>query len=296
MSMTLCRTALLTVVAVAWTTVLEAKTPVSERETMKESLAFEGADSARRLVVDNLNGSILVTGANIETVEMVATRTLSASSASRLAVARSEVKLEIVRDGSAIEIIVDGPFRCDCPEYADREERRWSREWRDPGYEVDYDFELRVPRRIDLELRTVNRGDITVRGVEGEFLLSNVNGGVEASRITGSGRASTVNGPIDVAFLETPPADSHFETVNGEVVLRFPERLSADFDLSTWMGEMFSEFPVTALAQTPPTVEREDGRTVIRSTLGSAVRVGRGGARISVETLNGNVYLRKSEK
>ncbi len=81
-------------------------------------------------------------------------------------------------------------------------------------------------------------------------------------RQMGSGQATTVNGSIEVSFLESPKTDSHFETVNGRIVLRFPDQLSADFELSSWQGDMFSEFPVAPIPQAPPSVRREDGRKV----------------------------------
>ena len=294
-------TALGVLAAVASTAVGSTGEDVVVRETriLERSLVFPSASAARKVVVDNLHGSIVVRGTNGDRVEMKVRETVLAEDSEAAARARREVELDVTSGERGIELYVDGPFRCRCRscdearEEPDCRGRRWSRSWRDPGYEVVYDVELEVPRGVELELATVNRGEIEVRGVRGRFLVSNVNGGVELEGVVGSGKATTVNGPIEVSFFEPPDGDSRFETVNGSVDLRFPAELSADFDLTTRWGELYSEFPVRSLPSPPPTRRREDGRLVIRSGSGTRLRVAEGGPTVTVETLNGNVYLRE---
>ncbi|MGD9020362.1 MAG: hypothetical protein PVF46_01075, partial [Lysobacterales bacterium] len=58
----------------------------------------------------------------------------------------------------------------------------------------------RIPRRADLELSTVNDGEIIVSNVTGSLVLENVNGPITASHINGSVIAEAVNRDIDVSF------------------------------------------------------------------------------------------------
>jgi hypothetical protein len=264
--------------------------------TIRESVIFSGPRSERKVVVNNVWGSVKVRGADRETVELTALETVIADDAKAADRAKSEVRLDITSDDEGIELYVDGPFRCECRDCKRCEGWSWIRRHDALGYVVVYDIEVEVPRDVEIEIRTVNRGDIEVDGVRGRFWLANVNGGVLLAGTTGSGRAATVNGPIDVLFAEGPDGDTSFETVNGKVELRFPPALSADFDLQTSWGEIFSEFPVESLPSPPPTQRNEDGRFVIRAGSGTRVRVAEGGPMVTVETLNGNVYLRKSGK
>jgi hypothetical protein len=239
------------------------------------------------LVVDNVFGSIAVRGHGGGTVAMIATETVYARSAAKLERARDEVKLEVYREDGELELFVDGPFR-------DRGERR-DRGRRDPGYRVVYDFEILVPRDTDLTLHTVNDGDVHVSGVRGDFDVRNVNGAIRLEGVAGSGSAVTVNGTVAATFAANPEADSLFRTLNGDVDLSFQPGLSADFDLKTTHGELWSAFPVSPLAAEPPTLSEKGGRTIIRMPGDTRVRVGGGGPRLSCETMNGDISIRKRE-
>jgi hypothetical protein len=256
-----------------------------EKDEIRQTLHF--ADPARpgQVVVDDVWGSIEVEGADVREVELVARKTIRAKSEDRLARAKDEVKLEIRENAPDIEIFVDGPFRCN-----DRG-GRGLRFRRDPGYEVQYDFTLRVPRTAGLVLDTVLDGDIRVRNIEGAFEVHNVNGRVELEGMGGAGEAETVNGGVRVAFRRAPAADCAFKTINGKVDLTFPEAPAADFKLKTFNGEAWSDFPVEPLPPAPVKGERKDGRFVYKSGGFTGVRSGRGGVAVQIETLNGGIYL-----
>ena len=260
---------------------------LSDSRTTSKSIAFEGAGS-RRVVVDNVWGSISVEGYGGETVEMTAVETVHARTAERINQAWREVELQILKQDGEIELYVDGPFRCH-----DRADRGncWNR-WHD-RYEVIYDFRVRVPHDTDIEVRTVNHGDIEVSGVRGDFRVQNVNGSIELSGLAGSGEATTVNGPVVASFVSNPKNDSHFETINGKIDVSFQPDLSADLEMVARWGELWSEYKVEPLPSSPPTKRIEGGRTVIELQHGSRVRVDSGGPTHSFETLNGNIYVRK---
>ena len=278
---------LLMVLVIVWQAVPGVAGQLSDSRNLEESISF--VDSGpRRLVVDNLWGSIVVEGYGGDTVEMQAVETVRAHTTERIELARSEVELQILRQGGEIELYVDGPFRC----HPRQEEGDcWSR-WHDK-YEVIYDFHIRVPRAADLEVRTVNHGDIEISGVEGDFLVRNVNGSIELSGLAGSGEATTVNGPVVASFVSNPTEDSHFETINGKIDVSFQPDLSADLEMQATWGELWSDYRVEALPSLPPVERTKGSRTIIELQGGSRVRVDRGGPTHSFETLNGNIYVRK---
>ena len=160
---------------------------------------------------------------------------------------------------------------------------------------MTYDFELQVPAGIEIELSTVTDGEISVAGVHGDFDVSNVNGGIEMTGLRGSGSIHTVNGPILADFSRSPSAVSDFKTVNGNVEVSFPHDLSADLELTTQFGELWTEFDIESLPVQPTTRETRGGKTVIKAG-GPLVRIAQGGPRLSFETLNGDVLIRKHDK
>lgn len=260
-----------------------ARRDVEESRTLEEELRFAGPSAANLLVVDNVFGSIRVTAHDGDAVRMVAREVVRARSAADLARARDEAGLAVDAGGATIRLVVDGPFR-------GREGRiNWHG---DLGYELHYDFEIQVPRRTRLELRTINDGDVVVDGVEGDFDVANVNGAIEMSRVAGHGKARTVNGGLDVTFTRRPQGECDFATVNGDVDVTFPADLAADLRFKTFNGDVYTEFDYVPVAVARPAPVRRGGSTVWKS-LGPGARVGGGGPEISFDTLNGNVYIRK---
>lgn len=260
---------------------------IQKTEEIKRTLSFPAGAAGRKVVLDNVWGGITVIGADVEAVELSAVRTDYAETGAAYEKARAEVTLDISEKDGAVDIYVDGPFRCD-------DGRRRFRRHRDPGYEVHYDFTLRVPRRVDLSVSTVTSGRVEVSGVEGTFDIGNVNGRVRLVDIAGRGSARTVNGRLDVGFRRPPAGDCDFKTVNGEVLLELPGEPSADFRLKTFNGEIFSDFPVSYLPAKPATSTRRDGKYVYKSDRSFGVRAGRGGPEIRLDTLNGDILIKKA--
>jgi hypothetical protein len=259
---------------------------VKENSSVEKNLAFEGGKKYQSLVLDNIFGNIIVEGYNGKIVKLTAEKTIHAKSKEKLENAKKEVKLKITTDGNAMSIIVDGPFR--------QEDGRVN--WcRDLGYTVKYDFQLKVPHKTALTLRTVNDGDVKVSNVQGDFDIHNVNGLLQIDKIAGSGTAHTVNGKVQVDFVKNPKSDCSFHTINGKVDVRFRPGLSADFKLKTFNGEIYSDFPATYLPSNPGKGKREGGKYVYKSSRFQGIRIGKGGPKIKMDTLNGNIYITKGE-
>jgi len=268
----------------------EAKDAVykfQEKEDIRNVLGFQDPGRPGSLTVDNLFGTIEVQGADRTDIELTAVRTIRAKNPEKLGRGKAEVVLDIKTAGNDIDVYVDGPFRCqvqDCPGIR----------WRDWGYEVRYDFVLKVPRKTAVNLKTVNEGRVVVRNVEGDFDIRNVNGEIILETMAGAGAAHTVNGEVRAAFVRNPAAACSFRTVNGDVTLAFQGGLGADFRLKTMHGGAYSDFATTALPGEPVKKETIDGKTVFKRGGFTGVRVGKGGPEIRCDTLNGDIFIKKN--
>ncbi|HEX2695468.1 MAG TPA: DUF4097 family beta strand repeat-containing protein [Acidobacteriota bacterium] len=263
--------------------------PIVEKDDARRTVRISDPASAVEVAVDNVWGGITVEGTRGTDIEVVAHRTIMAESKDKLERARNEVKLDIPEKPNSLNVYVDGPFRCN-----DHDGHQGIHSRKDPGYIVRYDFELKVPFRTKLVLSTVLDGDVSIRGVEGDFDVANVNGEVRLADASGSGKASTVNGGVRVSFRRPPAGKCAFETVNGEVVLNFPEGLSADFRINSMNGDAYTDFPVTALPAAAAETRKEGGRYAFKSGRFIGVRVGKGGPEIKLETLNGDILIKKN--
>jgi hypothetical protein len=261
---------------------------LEERDKIEETLRFDRSSDERRVIVDNVFGSIKVTGYSGDEVRMVAQKTIVAKSDKKLARAKEEVRLEISEDDGVIEFYVDGPFR-------DKRHDsciRW-RGFKREGYKVVFDFELQVPEDCDVEIKTVNEGDIFIESISGDFEVNNVNGDIEMERIDGSGEACTVNGDISLDFARNPQKNCSFKTINGEVRLHFLPRLSADFYLKTFNGEIFTDFEVESLPSKAFTASNKNGKRVYKAGHICGVRAGQGGPEIAMDGFNGDMFILK---
>ena len=260
---------------------------VVESRTLTETIPLSAGGT---LIVDNVYGPITITTHRDPTVRMVVLETIRARNAERIERARREVELVVSAADDDVELFVDGPFR------DHHDGHRWSRNhWSDPGYRMEYAFELKVPRRIDIRLCTVD-GDISVSGIRGDFRVHGVNGEVEMTDIGGSGVAQTVNGQLTVHFSGNPTEDSDFKTINGDLEVAFQDDLSADLRLKTMNGELLTDFEFSPVPPRAPLTERDDGQMVIRTDSWASIRVASGGPSLTFENLNGDILIRRSRR
>jgi hypothetical protein len=261
--------------------------PVREQETIQRSLTLSG--EPMRLMVDDLNGYVHVKGISGSKVEVTAHKTIQAETKSDLDQAKAEVKLDITEKPGSVSVYYDAPWRCngDCRGCCNESQRRF--------YEVTYDIDVAVPREARTVVSTVNHGDLHIDQIDGDFTISDVNGGISMTGIGGSGDVHTVNGPITVRFAKNPSKPSSFKSINGELDVYFPQALSADLLFKTFNGQIFSDFEVTARPTPTAEAERHDGKYVYRSNRFRGARAGNGGPELSFDTLNGNIRLHKEQ-
>jgi len=241
---------------------------VVDESTITRTLAF-AAGGDRTLDVRNINGFIHVQGTSDPAVQMSIHKTVRAETAGDNADAERDVRLDFSEQKPTVEAVVRDRRNHVCGEPS-HDEARWER----VHYEVRYDFTIRVPRDAKLRLCTINGGDLIVAGTIGDFLVDNVNGRIDMNGVAGS-----------------------FKTVNGNIDVSFVDGLSADFSMKTFNGGLFTDFDVQPLAgKAPAPPERRDGTFVYRVGNFTRVRVGRGGPEIAFETLNGNVRALSSRR
>jgi hypothetical protein len=253
------------------------------QEKIEKAFAMSAGAGRRTLEIDNVWGSIEVIGTASDQAKLTVNKSIRAESKEKIEKARREVTLDITQQADALKLYVDGPFRCDCHDC--------TRSRDDEGYVVKMDFVVQVPRDIDIKIKTVNEGRVSVRDINGSFVVRNVNGDIQLLNIAGSGTARTVNGPVKVSFRQNPREASDFETVNGAVELQFARDLSADFRFKTFNGGIYSDFPVTALPVQGMKEEHRGAKVIFRADRYTGARINAGGPQIKVENLNGDIRI-----
>ncbi|MGB2869884.1 MAG: hypothetical protein WBD36_15655 [Bacteroidota bacterium] len=261
---------------------------VFEKEEIRKTLKFADHQGPSRVLLDNINGSVNVVGHDGNDVELVAHKSIRAESSDKIREAKEDVKLEIKEERDRISVVVVTPWRNENGE-VHYHGYRWY------GYEVTIDFELKVPKNCMLFVKTINEGEITTKDFEGDFEIKNVNGGITMTGAAGSGKVTTVNGPVNVTFRKNPASDCRFHTVNGTVEVEFQDMLSADFVLKTFNGKVYTDYDIVHLPRKEPTFEQGKRKKVYRSGESFAVRVREGGPELAFETLNGDIRILKHQ-
>ncbi len=253
---------------------------ISETETWQREYEFErGTDPL--LVVENIWGDVRVTTHRGKTFKVSVRETRIAHNQKELDRSYDLLFLDIRQSEDQLKLVVDGINRC-------------SGRWRDcRGCRLELQFDIQVPASANLDVSTINDGEVFVEGVDGRVDASNINGDVTVAGISQCGDFKTINGEIEVAFSHTPKGECQFKTINGDITTRLPANAGADLNLDLGHGDISSEFELTAIPQ-PVAIEKSPSRqggTHYRISRATGLRLGPGGANFKFESLNGDIRI-----
>jgi hypothetical protein len=258
--------------ALAALTLGAARPADAQRRTEPEAFTWSGRiPDGRWIMLRNVNGTVEVVPSTGDRVEVVAARHTRRGSPEFV---RFEVQKFGAGDQDVLVCALWGDnASCDETGYRSRGNRGRSND------EVWVEFQVRVPRGVKVAAYSVN-GEVRVRDVAAEVDAATTNGSVIVSTTSGPVNARTTNGNVRAIMGRFDlKSDVTFETTNGTVVAEFADDIDAVIDLRTVNGRFMSDFPVTISGRIDP--------RRLRATLG------KGGPRIILATVNGNVELRK---
>src|SRR5882762_10315086 len=121
-----------------------------EQEKIEKTFSMPAGTGRRTLEIDNVWGSIEVVGTASDRAQLTVNKSIRAESKGKIEQAKKDVTLDITQQGDVLKLYVNGPFRCNC--------RDCERSRDDEGYVVKMDFQVQVPRDIDIKIKTVNEG------------------------------------------------------------------------------------------------------------------------------------------
>jgi hypothetical protein len=164
-----------------------------------------------------------------------------------------------------------------------------------PNRSVSFDVE--VPVRTNVQLKTVNGGDVRVDSVDGEIDVSNVNGGITLTSVAGSVIAGTTNGNVRASLTRvTADKEMAFTSLNGTIDVTLPSSTKASLRMRSERGDVYSDFDVQLKPEPLPTVsESSNGRPRYRISRNRSIvgTINGGGPEFELRTFNSNVYVRK---
>lgn len=263
-------------------------------ETITKELNFSSNSDKNSLVVKNINGSIRVEGYEGSSIKLEAERTISAKRESYVDEGKQEIVLKIEELNNRIYVYVETPnnnFNTETGKYENTRNTRWVK----LNYRFDVSFVLKIPKSINVELSTMNDGDIYAKDVQGnEIIVNNLNGAITLDNISGKTDVNALNKDINITYYKNPNGDSKYNSLNGDINVTFKENLNADVSFKSLNGDMYTNYDTTALK--PDLIKtKAKNRNGIKYNMSSnqSYRIGKGGIRLDFNLLNGDATLKK---
>jgi hypothetical protein len=144
------------------------------------------------------------------------------------------------------------------------------------------DVTVLVPRKYNLALETTG-GDITIRGIEGNFSGETMGGEIDLYDLKGTVKLTTMGGEIHV---ENAELDGQVKTMGGEISLL---DVIGDLDATTMGGEV-------SYKNVKKKDIRNDAKEVNISTMGGEIRVDDAPGGANVSTMGGEIEIRRARK
>ncbi len=155
------------------------------------------------------------------------------------------------------------------------------------GYEVEYT--LTIPKGAKLDKVDLINGKIDISGVTGTVAASTVNGAIHAENLVGGCDLKTINGEVEAEFgAMAAESLARLKSVNGAVVISMPANSDANLEASTTMGHITNDFGLQSSRESDEDVYVKMGDSIHG-------KIGKGGASVRVETVNGSIRILKSE-
>jgi hypothetical protein len=218
---------------------------------------------AGRFELINVNGRITAEASDGTAIEVTAERTAKAGS-----------------DESARELLGKIEMREEVGEGRVRVEVRAPRFSGMSGHEIKWT--VKVPRGVAVDLRTVN-GGVRMTGLQGDIRARSTNGGITAVGIVATSLdAAVTNGGVEIELAQAVSSGTYdIEAVNGGVSLTLPGDSKADISGRCVNGRI-SVVDLNLVESGEQTRRRVEGQ------------LNGGGARVTLETVNGGVKIAKA--
>ena len=265
------------------------------KEKISKTLSFDATSKQNLLFIKNINGSILVEGAQTNQVLVDVDKRIEAESANDLEEGIRNITLGVLNTGDSIILYTDSPYATLKRENG-KVSYQWDNEHRDINYEFNFDYSVKVPFGTFVYVSTVNNGDVKVVDTRAAVRAGNVNGSVYLEKITEVTKATTVNGVVECEITGKPVEDCSFNTINGDIRITFPPDLSADISYTTMHGDFYTDFDFEIMpSKLEKTEEKSKTGTTYKIEKYPKFRIGDGDIMIWFKTLNGDMILKKGK-
>lgn len=248
---------------------LTATTALAATKTETVDRTFDVRPGAE-VRLNNVNGGITITAWDQPRVRVVAEKKVKADR-DQVDEALEELRIEFDQSGGGLTV------RTRYPNESDGGIAGLFDWLKGDDIDAQVTYQLHVPRSMNLDISNTN-GGIRVSDVSGRLELDTTNGKIETARCAGSLDASTTNGGISAELTSvTRGSDITASTTNGRITIAVPKDFAGEVDAGTTNGSITTDLPVTT---------RQVGDNRLRGTING------GGTPMKLRTTNGAIQIK----
>ncbi len=274
----------------------------NETETIKKELSFLTSSPDNIVVIDNVYGSIDVEGYNGSTIQVEVVKTVAADTKEDLQQGMREIGVKSAKKEDAVYVYMDSPyskFDLETGGFEHHEfhfgSRRSYKHRKRRMYRYRLDFKVKVPKNASIDVKAVNRGNITVKDVQGKLLIvHNINGAITMTNVAGQTDVNALNKDINITYAKNPTKESWYKSLNGDINVKFKKDLDASISYKTMNGGFYTNFDVE---RTVPKInkvkESRRNKTKYKINSNRHFKIGNGDVHLHFDQLNGDAFVKK---
>ena len=258
-------------------------------ETRNWTETYPVSTTQARLEISNIWGDVRVSAGSADEIIVAIHEVRSAPNQTIFDRSLDILRLNTITDESGVSMRVgnpDGSWRSGF----------WNKGNPCRRCEVVYTFDVQVPVNTQVDVSTVNDGQINISGIRGGISASNVNGPVIVHDLYSCELVESINGVVKLNFERAPDTDCNIETLNGDITLTMPASTGLDVAINRFNGRMTTDFQVDTYA-IPPQIEhtQENGKNRYRIQQLAGIRLADGGPTFAISSFNGDIRIQKTQ-
>jgi predicted Ser/Thr protein kinase len=227
--------------------------------------------------LDNVNGRIEIHGWSSNVV--IINATIHGNNSESVAAANMSVVANQKKNDSNSEDIVVHTLQ---PSNITGFSWRWLWSKSSNRGDANVDYTIQVPQNAHLKNISSVNGQIVIEDVSGSIEASAVNGEVQTRGVAGDLKLSTVNGRIEAELASLGGSQTvSLTTVNGHIEATLPANADAAVSASTLNGGLSSDFPGLVVTKQFPIGSK------LKGTLGH------GSAHVEASSVNGGIHFQQ---
>ncbi len=151
------------------------------------------------------------------------------------------------------------------------------------------DYAISIPNRFSLKVNNIGNGDSIIQNFKGEIEVSVVEGDAIIRNITGPATLHNMNGDLVVSFSEvSQEAPTSITNLNGDTVVSIPADTRANLKMKSLNSDIRTNLNIEFDTQ------RQDRHAYNFGPRTVSGKLNGGGVLISLESINGDIVLKKN--